>query len=91
MPGSGWPSLAVPWLSWLIRPTSISAAELPVPVILLGLKWSWPDSSFWKSCCFCPRSMVTPNFNPCAPISLVSLSLNCSESLCANTFGMADH
>jgi hypothetical protein len=34
--------------------------------------------------------MLTPNFMPCEPISLVSLSLNCSESLWAYTFGGRD-
>ena len=82
--------MAVPWSSSPMLPVSMSAAELPVPVLLSVPNHSWPDSLFWKSCCFCPRSTVTPNLRPCEPISFVSLSLNCSESLCAYTFGAAD-
>ena len=61
----------------------MSAAELPVPVPLSDPNHSWPASMFWKFCCFCPRSTVMPNFKPCEPASFVSLSLNCSVSLCA--------
>ena len=34
----------------------MSAAELPVPVLLSVPNQSWPASRFWKFCCFWPRS-----------------------------------
>ena len=83
IPGDGFPLRAVPWLNWPTRPTSMSAPEWPVPVVLSAPNQSCPASRFWKFCCFCPRSTEMPNFKPWEPASFVSLSLNCSASLCA--------
>ena len=66
-----------------MRPTSMSAAELPVPGVVVGAEPQLAGLEVLEVLLLLPALDERPNFMPCAPSSFVSLSLNCSVSLCA--------